>query len=152
ATEIGMTKAKLLFVAVLILFAEPALAQPAQLTVSIGKLEAAAGTEAAIPIVFKGATSVGAVHVEVMYDPQVLEFKEVVKGSLFSGNAMIDSNGGAPGRLIVGLVSLDPVSGDGPTATARFNVKGAAGQTSPLKLQNLRAWDNKSHAELLVSS
>jgi hypothetical protein len=127
-----------------------AMAQPAAMKISAPRVEAATGSEVAVPLSLKEANSVGAVHLELTYDPSMLEFRSVSKGALFSGNAMLDSNGNNPGRLIVGLVSLEPVQGDGVAATARFFVKGSAGGTSPLRLQNLRAWENKNHTEQLV--
>lgn len=125
----------------------------ASITVRVDSIEAPAGEEVEIPIVVQGAPGLGAMHVELVYDPSILEAQAVDKGALLGDNALLDFNDAEPGRLIIGLVTLDSVEGDGPLLVSRFNVIGDSGQRSPLGLENVRAWEGgESRLDILVTT
>lgn len=136
-------------IVLLLVAGHTAWAQSEAMRVGAASVQGPPGEEVLVPLTVKGANAVGAMHIELEFDPAVIEYKSVARGQMMSGNAMLDSSVSA-GRLIIGLVSLDPVSGDGVAASARFVVRGEPGATSTLKLSNLRAWDNTNHADLLL--
>lgn len=126
--------------------------QAASVTVRVGSAQAAPGDEVAIPVTVQGAPGIGAMHVEFVYDAAILEAKAVDKGSLLGDNALLDFNASEPGRLVAGFVTLDAVEGDGTVVTMRFTVKGKEGQSSPLRLENTKAWDGETHLDILVTT
>jgi len=126
--------------------------QAASVTVRVGSAQAASGDEVAIPVTVQGAPGIGAMHVEFVYDAAILEAKAVDKGSLLGDNALLDFNASEPGRLVAGFVTLDAVEGDGTVVTMRFTVKGKEGQSSPLRLENTKAWDGETHLDILVTT
>lgn len=137
-----------------IVFATASLGQSRAATVAVRAptSSGASGEEADIPISVAGASGIGALHVELIYDPAVLEVKTVDKGQLLSENALLDFNGAAPGRLIIGVVSLDAIQGDGAVLLPRFTVKGKKDQTSPLELENVKAWEGSTRLDVLVTT
>jgi len=128
------------------------ISQAAAVTVRAGSVEAASGKEAIIPITVEGASGIGALHLELTYDATILEAKTVDKGPLLGDNALLDFNASEPGRLVAGLVTLDTVKGDGTVLTMRFTVRGKEGQSSPLQLENTKAWDGETHLDILVTT
>src|SRR5437016_310137 len=73
-------------------------------TLSAPTIQAMAGQEVEIPISFKGTPGIGALHLELTYDPGILECKAVEKGTVLNGNSLVEVNSSQPGRLIVGAV------------------------------------------------
>jgi len=124
----------------------------ATVTVSAPTVEAQPGNTVEVPIQLSGANGLGAVHLEMSYDPAVLTAEAVTKGALAGNNALIESNTKESGRVVIGLVSLDGIEGEGALATVRFKVVGDAGLTSELVWANNQAWERESHAEVLVNA
>lgn len=139
-----------LFLVLLALLAGAALA--ATVTVSAPTVEAQAGNPVNVPIQMSGANGLGAVHLELTFDPAVLTAQEVTKGALAGNNALMESNIKEPGRVVIGIVSLDGITGDGTLASVNFNVVGDAGINSSLAWANNQAWERESHAEVLVNA
>lgn len=139
-----------LLIATLLLVAR--VVEAASVTVSAGSAEAQPGGTVEIPIQLAGANGLGAVHLEMTYDPRVLTAESAAKGALAGNNALLESNTKEAGRVVIGLVTLDGIKGDGVIATARFKVIGDAGTSSDLKLENNQAWERESHAEVLVNT
>jgi hypothetical protein len=121
-------------------------------TINVGSVKGAAGQKVEVPISAKDATDIGAMHIEVAFDPTVLEAQDAEKGQLLSGNSLLESNTSEPGRVILGVVSLDGLKGDGIVATARFKVRGKSGAKSPLRLEKLEAWHVKTHQSFLTTA
>jgi hypothetical protein len=132
------------------LLSEAALA--ASLTMRAPSLEATAGSSVDVPIDVAGASGIGALHLEVTYDPAVIKPDTVTRGALAGGNSLIDFNPDNPGRLIIGIATLDDIKGDGVLATARFKVVGEAGQSSPLGIERGEAWEGASRQSVLVKT
>ncbi|MBI4671921.1 MAG: hypothetical protein HY741_09690 [Chloroflexi bacterium] len=124
----------------------------ATVTVSAPTVEAQADGAVDVPIQLAGAQGLGALHIELVYDPRVLTPETVTRGALAGMNALVESNTKQAGRVVIGVVSLDGISGDGAVATVRFRVVGNAGQSSALTFENNQAWERASHAEVLVNS
>jgi hypothetical protein len=125
---------------------------PGKLTVAVGSTTASAGHEAEIPISLTGAANLGALELVLTYDPAILEAKSAERGALLSSNSLIEDYNNPSGRLALTMISQDGVNGDGPVLMAHFLVKGQAGQTSPLRLENVRAWGGKTRLDFLVTT
>ena len=123
-----------------------------KLNVTVGSVSGPAGGQVEIPISLTGATGLGAFEFVLTYDPAVLEPKSAEKGKLLGGNALLENYPDPSGRLAVTLVCQNPLSGDGTAVIAKFTVKGQNGQKCALKLENVRAWDAKSHLDFLVTT
>ena len=128
----------------------PQLALAAELTLRLPSVEARSGGTVDVPITVGGASGVGAIQLEVIYDPAVISADTVTRGPLAGGNALVDFNPNNPGRLIFGLATLQDISGDGVIATARFKVVGKAGQSSTLAIAKGEAWEGKTHQAMVI--
>lgn len=125
----------------------------ASVTFGVATVQANTGSTVEVPIHATGASNLGAIHLELDYDPQVLTPENVTRGKLTgSKNALIDFNTAKPGRLVIGLISLDAINGDGDIALVHFKVIGQAGTSSTLTLENSKAWETATHAEVLVKT
>lgn len=101
---------------------------------------AALPDEVSIPINAEDANNIGALHLELIYDPAVLEPTEVEKGML-ARNAMLESSTDTPGRVVIGMIDAAGINGNGSLAVISFRVVGKDGMTSPLILEKLTAHD-----------
>ena len=100
-----------------------------------------------IPVNIEGAASVGSLHFELVYDWGMLRAVEVENGTVV-GDAMFEYSVDAPGRVIVGLVSSQGISGDGSVAVVTFQTRGEADMGIPLYLENIVAHDAASMSEI----
>lgn len=130
----------------------PARTFAATVTLGIPEVQAQAGGTVDVPINASGATGLSAIHFELLYDPQVVTPDTVSRGTLAGNNALIDFNAGNPGRLLVGIATLDAIKGDGPLAIVRFKVADKSETTAALTLDHSRAWESGEHAEVLVKT
>ena len=103
-----------------------------------------------VPIEVAGASNVGSIGVELIYDPDVLEATSVEAGELAS-SAMLESNILIAGRVLIGIVDSSGISGDGPVATVTFNIVDGTG-TSDLTLQNIEAADADTLVDILTTT
>jgi hypothetical protein len=124
----------------------------ASVSVRVDSVEAASGRPVQIPVTVQGAPGIGAMHLEIRYDAAILEAQAADKGVLLGDNALLDFNVAEPGKLVIGLVTLDAIEGDGTLLTTRFMVKGKEGQSSPLRLENAKAWGGKTRLDILVNT
>jgi hypothetical protein len=108
--------------------------------VAVPAAKGGSGAEVKVPITITGAEGVGAMHVELTFDPAVLQPLSAEKGRLVSTNALVDSNP-QPGRLTIGMVSSDKVSGTGEVIVAKFKVLGKKSSKSALGLEKVQAWE-----------
>ena len=120
-------------------------------TLRVATLEAPRGSTVGVPIEVVGAGDVGAMHIELVYDPAVLTLDTVTPGPL-AGEALLDSGADKPGRLVISLATLKAIKGDGTLATARFRVVGQEGQQSALNLESTAAWEEATLRQVLVKS
>ena len=91
-----------------------------------------------IPINLKGASNMGGLSFDLVYDPAILEVTTVKAGTL-AQNALIDSNTKTPGHVIIGIVSSNGINGSGAVATVTFKSKAKTG-TSALTLEKVEAY------------
>jgi hypothetical protein len=127
-------------------------ARAASVTVRVGSVQAAPGSTAEVPIEAEGASNIGAMHLDVVYDSSVLTPETVTPDALLGSNALLEFNANTPGRLVIGLITLDGIKGEGTIAKVRFKVIGNAGQTSALQLENCSAWEANTHLDVLVNT
>ena len=92
-----------------------------------------------IPVTVRGASNLGSLQLELRFDPQALELKDVKAGPL-ARNALVDSKISAPGRVQIGLVAASGISGDGGVVLLTFAPVGKAGPVS-LTVEQLQAAD-----------
>lgn len=129
------------------------LARSASVRVHLDAAEGANGDEAEVPILVEGAPGIGAMHVELTYDPAVLEATNVEKGDLLDDGSLIDFNFAEPGRIVIGFVTLESVEGDGAIAVAQFNVIGEDDAESELAFENTQAWEGgENRFDILVTA
>ncbi len=95
----------------------------------------------AVPINTQGADDVGALHIELAYDPAILQVADVAEGIL-GENAMMETNLDTPGWVVISMIDSNGMSGDGSLAVVNFEVLATDGATCPLNLENLKAWDS----------
>jgi len=124
----------------------------ASIDMDAGSGEASSGDAVTIPITVTGASGIGAMHVELTFDNSVLQVSSVEKGSLIPDNSLMEVNTDETGRIVVGIVTLDGIDGDGTLLTARFTSKGQAGQSSSLNLENVKAWEGDTDLAVLVNT
>jgi hypothetical protein len=126
-------------------------ADASALTLRVATLDGNEGGPIQVPLQVNGATNVGALQFDLLYDPQVLQVDTVTGGPL-AGNALVDSNSTEKGRLRIGLATTDGLKGDGVFVQANFKIIGHAGSSSSLTIENARAWETPSHLDILVTS
>ena len=120
--------------------ASVASAQSQTVALTVPTVKAATGAELSVPISVTGGTDVGAVHLELTFDPAVLEPKAVTRGRAAPANTLVESKA-ASGRYVIGLVSSDKITADGVLVVATFKVIAKKGATSNLGLDKLQAWE-----------
>lgn len=128
-------------------FVLPSLCYGASVTVVAPTVEGAVGQEIKAPILVKDAQGVGALELELTYDPGVLELIEVQPGAILSG--LVDFNVLQPGRVKIAMATSQAVNGSGELFVISFKVT-AAGQ-SPLGLENVLAWEQANSQEMTAN-
>jgi len=112
-------------------------------TLVVGSVKGASGSKVEVPINVRGAQQLGALQMDLTYDPAILDAPTVEKGAL-AQEITLGSNVVSPGRLrlVMNTSARESVSGDGTLMKAVFVVKGLSGQKCDLRLEQVQAWDN----------
>ncbi len=92
-----------------------------------------------VPIDIRDSKNIGSVDIVFTYDPSVLEITEVLPGEL-TQNAMMEYNAENPGKVNIGIIDTDGISGDGTLVTIGFNVVNDTG-TNQFKLETVKTHD-----------
>jgi len=111
----------------------------AEMDVIVGPHEAGTGSVVTVPVLVNGAANLGAMDIQITYDPSVLTFTGAQMGSL-SGNGFVESNAPQAGTALVSFVDTQGITGSGEVVRLTFSVMGTAGSSSPLTL-DARAYD-----------
>ncbi|MEI7836629.1 MAG: cohesin domain-containing protein [Planctomycetota bacterium] len=121
----------------------PLVAQASSVTLGVGSIAGASGSKVEVPINIRGAQQLGALQIELIYDPAILDAPTVEKGSL-PQEITVGHNVVSPGRLrmVMNTSAKESISGDGMLMKAVFLVKGQNGQKCDLRLEQGQAWDN----------
>ena len=122
----------------------------AGVVVVLGLSDSASG-DVSVPIEARNVDDLGAVHIELGYDADVLTPVDVKAGAL-SGNAMMEYDTGTPGWVVISVVDSAGMSGDGSLAVVEFEVTGDGAGSSPLTLDNIDAWDATDVFDIPVQS
>jgi hypothetical protein len=120
------------------------------MTLRVGALNAASGSTVNVPIDVAGASKVGALQFELLYNPELLTAETASAGALAS-NSLFDVKTDRPGRLFIALITTDGINGDGTVATASFKVTGMPGAMVSLTPDSALAWEGITHREVLVT-
>ena len=111
-------------------------------------------TTCEVPVVVRGAPTVGSLHLEMTYDSTAVEVTSVQSGSLPS-DSLFEYNA-TPGRVTIGLVCPEGLSGDWEVAVVQFQAlpAGSTGGQRPLAYENVVAHGADSLLEIgtVVSS
>lgn len=108
-------------------------AAAAQLTVKVDSVTAKPGSTVTVPVSVSGASGIGGMDFAVIYDPAFLTLKKAEAGQSVK-DAVFQANAAKPGVVGISIVDANGISADGAVAQLTFDVKGADGKTSPLKL------------------
>ena len=107
-----------------------------------------------VPINLRGAKNLGSLHVELVYDPAVLEAASTEAGWIgneWLGNiARSEVNLETPGRVIIEMTKKEwagGINGDGSLIRVAFHVLAEEG-TSHFSLENVEAHDATTGAEI----
>jgi hypothetical protein len=103
-----------------------------------------------VPVKIYGASSVGSLHMELVFDPAVLEAVGVKPGEL-AENAMIEHNLQTPGRVIIGIVDASGITGDGTLMEISLDVIDSHG-TSELVLEKVEVHDADSLKDIIAGT
>jgi len=125
-----------------------AASEASTLTLTVGSAEGGVGSEVVVPVGVQGSQALGALQMELVYDPAVLEPKTVDEGAALPA-ATMDDNPAVAGRWKVGLAVSKAFTGDGEMLRFRFRIRG--GSKSAVTLANAHAWDQSTPPlEMLV--
>lgn len=92
-----------------------------------------------VPLNVKGASRLGSLQLELVFDPSVAELTGVRTGPL-ARNALVDSRAVSKGRVRIGLVDPSGISGDGAVITLSFKPS-EGGNTGALAVEQVEASD-----------
>jgi hypothetical protein len=101
-----------------------------------------------VPVDVRASGGLGALELEITYDPSVLEFVSV-KGDALLDSALLEHQGLEPGRVRLALVSSDPITEDGTLLVATFTALATTG-TTRVALEQAMAWDHENVFEMRV--
>ncbi len=101
------------------------------------------GEQVTIPVKVRDAATIGALQVDLTFDPRLLEPLDVREGPLVGDGAVIASEVDQ-GRLRIRLVQCDPIEGSGTVFLPRFTVRHDRHRSTGIGLEEVRAWSHAS--------
>ncbi|MEZ4520177.1 MAG: cohesin domain-containing protein [Thermomicrobiales bacterium] len=96
----------------------------------------------------ENVTEIVAMHIEIVYDPDLLVWQEFEQGDLLAGSALVEANTESPGRVILGFATLDGVASEGELIVATFEATDEEASTT-IDLENVQAWDSNGFDVLI---
>ena len=103
-----------------------------------------------VPVELVGVEGIGSLHIELAYDASALTTVSVSAGDL-AENALFEADVDTPGRVVIGIIDAVGITGSGAVAIITFELAGP-GATSPLKLENVQAFDAETLIDILLSA
>lgn len=134
----------------MVLTSVPAAAQTATV-IGVNDATFESGGSGDIAVTADGSAEIVAMHLEITYDPDLLEWQGFEQGELLAGNTLVESNPETPGLVIIGFATVDPVQAEGELLVADFEVIGD-GETSTVGLENVEAWDSNGFDILIETT
>jgi hypothetical protein len=101
-----------------------------------------------VPINVSGASVLGALHLELSYDSDILQVVSVERGGLLGAGTLFQYNLDTPGDLIFGLADSHGISGDGSIAVVTFKASGKYKYISSLSMENVLAYNANTLEEI----
>lgn len=120
--------------------------QAASVTVVLPQLKASASGEIKVPVQTRSAEGLGPLQLDLLFDAQQLKFVAAAEGS--AGIGLFDFNLLEPGRLRLVMTGdpNKPIEGDAELFAVTFRANDSASGTVPLKVENVRAWEQTVEA------
>jgi hypothetical protein len=104
-----------------------------------------------IPVNITGATGIGSLQFELIYDSKLLSAVQVESGTL-PVDSLFEYRIDAPGRVIVGMVYAKGISGDGSVAFITFQARGEIDESIPLHLENVTAHNASTMSQISATA
>jgi hypothetical protein len=120
------------------------------MTVSTGTSSGGSGSIIDVPISVDNAKDLGSMDIIVSYDPSVISIVSVDKGTLNKG--MISANTETTGMVSIGIVDAGGINGNGAVAVMKINITGSEGAASPLHIEQVLAYDVKTHVDIQTTT
>jgi hypothetical protein len=120
------------------------------LRVRLDDVQATVGERAAIPLTLEGAKGLGALQLELVFDPAQLEPIEIAAGPL-GADTLLDVNVVAPGRWRIALAGA-ALADDGLLLRAIVRPKGDAGAEARVRVEAARAWAHATNLDVAVTA
>ncbi|NYT20157.1 MAG: hypothetical protein GKC08_07720 [Methanosarcinales archaeon] len=135
-------------VSLLLIFSQNAMAQVIDL--DIPDTTTSVGSLVEVPIMMSNGVDVGSMDLVVNYDPDVLSVSSVEKGELTNG--MLQANTETEGSIIISIVDVDGITGDGELVLLSFDVIGEEAGSSSLTFTSAQANDVNTYIDIQVET
>jgi hypothetical protein len=107
------------------------------------------GDVVTVPVIFNGASQVGSIHFEIIYDRDVLDILRVETGQN-AVNSLLSYNVNNPGQIVIGMANKSGITGDGLILNITYKIKGKLDKGTDLKLSNIFVFDSLTLDEIYV--
>jgi hypothetical protein len=118
----------------------------AEVALVVGVATGSPGGTARVEVTMSDAAEVGALDLELGFDPAVARFVAVEPGPVARG-ALIEANEIEPGRLLIALVAGDGLAAEGRLLRTDFEIAGAEGDRTEVRVEAANAY----HHEQLIN-
>jgi hypothetical protein len=105
------------------------------------------GDEIKVPVRLENANNVGSLHIELVYDTAILQADDIKAGELVK-NSLFESSLETPGRVVVSIIDVAGINGDGTVIETSFTIVGEG--TSELTLENIEAYDASTMYDIII--
>ncbi|MFA5415133.1 MAG: PKD domain-containing protein, partial [Methanoregula sp.] len=102
--------------------------------ISIGNYSGNFSEQVSLTVNMTGAANIGSIQYTLTYDPQILTLMSPAERGSLLPNSIFTCNYPTPGRINVGIVDSDGISGAGSLMTIRVNTTGAPNEKTALTL------------------
>jgi|GEM_PF-1113597 len=103
---------------------------------SVPAVEANRGAIVEVPVLISQVAGLDSVDLSVQFDASLLQLHSVRRGSLTSSAFAFEFNQNVPGKVMISMSSVSPVSGSGTLAILEFLVLDSEVKTSPIRITN----------------
>ncbi|MGE3842638.1 MAG: cohesin domain-containing protein [Vicinamibacterales bacterium] len=124
----------------------------APVVISGESADASPAQDVVVPISVRDAQGLGAVQFHVLYDAQVLEWKDAALAG-DAGTGVVDAKVVSPGRVRIALIlGENGLQGQRRLLDTHFTVLAQSNASSAIDITAARAWTQQDIAELLVET